>query len=1237
MQEQSLFIEALEKEDPAERAAFLDRACAGDPALRQRLERLLQRHQQADSFLEPASVPSASTVAEPLSEGPGTVLGPYKLLEQIGEGGFGIVFMAEQTQPIRRKVALKVLKPGMDSRQVIARFEAERQALALMDHANIAKVFDAGQTSSGRPYFIMDLVKGLPITECCDQAQLTPRERLELFVHVCQAVQHAHQKGIIHRDLKPSNVLVTLQDGTPLVKVIDFGIAKALGQQLTDKTLYTGFAQLIGTPLYMSPEQAALSNHDVDTRSDIYSLGVLLYELLTGTTPFDKERLQQVGYDELRRIIREEEPPRPSTRISTLGQAATTISSQRKSDPRKLSELFRGELDWIVMSALEKDRSRRYQHASAFAADVQHYLADEPVLACPPSAGYRLRKFSRRNKARLAMAACVALTVLVCLLAGAGLWYQRHRRLEASASRVQESSRDARTLVAGNRLHLARRVLAGAITEIGNDREALGSLADDVAALDSEVARLEKFLVLIDQAFQAEVPHAAAEALRSKSTSSNEPAAQVRDHYARVPSRAAPLLLEALSLYGVLEQEDWNSAVGGGLLETEQAQQIREAVYEALLRLADHLVVRHIDYQTGRRLSAESAGRLGLVYLHKAESARPATPAFFRARSACSRLLKDENGARADERRAGQAPALLALDHYLLGLRALNAGDKNEAVKQFEAALRREPTHYWSLLFLGVSLGDLGREQDWAEAARVFTGGIMKRPDYSAAHDLRGRAYQKLHRYEQALADFSKAIDLNPNAASTLTSRGNVLRALGRLDEALADHAKAVRLEPDYAEAHVNLGNVLSLTDRLDQAIAEYERAIRLKPDLFQAHAGLGDAFWEKHRPDQAITEYETAIRLQPNEAELHHRMGIVWCDGKREYDKAIGEFKEAIRLDPGNAVAHFNLGQAFRAKGWIDGAIGDYQKAVRLKPDYSLAHNNLGLALKLKGQPEKAIAAFEEAIRRNPKYADPHFNLGIALRNKGLVDRAIAEFEMTIRLKADYPGAHLNLGRGLRSQRKFPQAVAALTEATRLQPEEADGHNDLGATLFDQGKFQQAEVAFREAVRLRPDRSLYHSSLGNALAGLGRFEEADAEYREGLRLGPNDANAHNAASWFHATCPDAKFRDPQRAVELARQAVALAPKEGSYWNTLGVAHYRAGDYKASLTSLQQSMELNAGGDSGDWFILAMVHWRLGEKGTARQWYSRAVQWMDKNDPTNDELRRFRAEAAALLGVGEKN
>jgi serine/threonine protein kinase/WD40 repeat protein len=431
---QSVFLRAVEVADTADRAALLAHECGHDTELRRRVEALLQASDRADSFLEPPVRDLNATAAERVAEGPGTVIGPYKLMEQIGEGGMGLVFVAEQQQPVRRKVALKVIKPGMDSRAIIARFEAERQALALMDHPNIAKIHDGGETATGRPYFVMELVKGVPITEYCDQNEVPIRERLELFGHVCDAVQHAHQKGIIHRDIKPSNVLVMSNDGVPVVKVIDFGVAKAIGQQLTDKTLYTQFAQLVGTPLYMSPEQAGQSSVDIDTRTDIYALGVLLYELLTGTTPFDKERLKDASYDEIRRIIREEEPPKPSTRISTMGQASTTISTQRKSDPKRLSALFRGELDWIVMKALEKDRNRRYETANGVAMDVQRYLADEPVQACPPSAAYRFRKLVRRNKVLFATVTTVAVTLLVA--AAAVTWKWR----DAETARQQEQT-----------------------------------------------------------------------------------------------------------------------------------------------------------------------------------------------------------------------------------------------------------------------------------------------------------------------------------------------------------------------------------------------------------------------------------------------------------------------------------------------------------------------------------------------------------------------------------------------------------------------------------------------------------------------------------------------------------------------------------------------------------------------------------------------------------------------------
>jgi serine/threonine protein kinase len=408
--EQVIFEEARKLNSGQAREACLKARCGEDEDLRGRVEALLGAYDKSQTFLE--TPPDGVTIEPVLEEQPGTVIGPYKLLQQIGEGGMGVVFMAEQAHPVQRTVALKIIKPGMDTRQVIARFEAERQALAMMDHPNIAHVLDAGTTETGRPYFVMELVKGVPITKYCDEKQLSVRKRLELFKPVCEAVQHAHQKGIIHRDIKPTNVLVAEYDNRAVPKIIDFGVAKATAQKLTERTMFTEFGQVIGTVEYMSPEQAKLNQLDIDTRSDIYSLGVLLYELLTGSTPFEPKRLREAAFDEVLRIIRDEEPPKPSTRLST-SETLPSIAANRHTEPARLSKDLRGDLDWIVMKALEKDRTRRYDTASKFAEDVQHYLNDEAVSAWPPSAAYRFRKFAKKNKSIIATVAAIAAALVI--------------------------------------------------------------------------------------------------------------------------------------------------------------------------------------------------------------------------------------------------------------------------------------------------------------------------------------------------------------------------------------------------------------------------------------------------------------------------------------------------------------------------------------------------------------------------------------------------------------------------------------------------------------------------------------------------------------------------------------------------------------------------------------------------------------------------------------------------------
>jgi serine/threonine protein kinase/tetratricopeptide (TPR) repeat protein len=566
----SVFQAALEKYPPEEWDGFVRKAAGDDEELFRKTCQLLQAHANGDSLLDRPVVAASLTLDQPIPAKPGNQLGLYKLLQQIGEGGFGVVFLAEQERPVKRRVALKIIKPGMDTREVIARFEAERQALAMMDHPCIAKVYDAGATANGRPYFVMELVQGVPITEYCDECNLTTNERLELFVTVCQAVQHAHQKGVIHRDIKPTNVLVAIQDGKPSPKIIDFGVAKAINQQLTERSLMTAYAQIIGTPLYMSPEQAELSPLGVDTRSDMYSLGVMLYELLTGTTPFDKDRLHAASYEELRRIIREEEPPRPSARISTLkADLATTVAERRRTDARRLQQSVRGELDWIVMKCLEKDRNRRYESAGSLSRDVERYLHDEPVQACPPSAGYRFRKFVRRNKGPLAASGAIAAALVVGL--GISTWLYVRERSAVRTAQLNE---------------------VRAVTEATRAQTALRYLQDTIGSADVESGKgvdytvrelLDDFAAQLEDQFadqpdiEADLRKMIGRAYRSMRLSD-----KARPHFERVvelrrqlDGRQSPEVAEALV------ELAWNSSAAGRFHEAEK--QVSEAL--AIYRL----------------------------------------------------------------------------------------------------------------------------------------------------------------------------------------------------------------------------------------------------------------------------------------------------------------------------------------------------------------------------------------------------------------------------------------------------------------------------------------------------------------------------------------------------------------------------------------------------------------------------------------------------------------------------
>jgi serine/threonine protein kinase/tetratricopeptide (TPR) repeat protein len=820
---EAIFFEAQQKQG-AERAAYLDKACASDAELRQRVEQFLGAQAEIGSFLEVAAPPVVATVdATLVAERPGTVIGPYKLLEQIGEGGFGIVFMAEQTQPVRRKVALKVLKPGMDTRQVVARFEAERQALALMDHPNIAQVFDGGETASGRPYFVMELVRGIPVTDFCDQNRQTIRQRLELFVKVCQAVQHAHQRGIIHRDLKPSNILVTLHDGTPIVKVIDFGIAKALGQQLTDKTLYTNFAQMIGTPQYMSPEQAEMSGLDMDTRSDIYSLGVLMYELLTGTTPCDKERLRTAAYDDIRRMIREEEPARPSTRLSTLGQAAATVSANRQSDPKRLGQLFRGELDWIVMKALEKDRNRRYETASAFAADVQRYLANEVVFARPSSKWYRFRKFAGRKKGLLAALGLVLLTLIAGILGTTvALVEARAQQKLARAGETQARQSEAETRAVLQ--FFQKKVLSAAKPkgQVGG----LGREATIRAAVDQAEAS-------IAQSF-ADTPLAEA---------------SIRE--------TLGFTYWYLSEYArAIEQQERVLALRRTHLppdhpDTLKAMASLASAYQAAGRLDDALPLQeetlnlrkaHLGLNDAETLWSMNRVATTLVTLGRLAEALP---------------LEEEGLSRA---KIALGPdhhdTLIYMSYLAVGYR--QAGRVSEALRLHEEALELHnaklgPTHPDTLAAMN---------------------------DFAVTHHEAGRLAEAIALQEKALA-LRKTV-LGPDHSDTLNSMNNlaaVYRDAGRLAEALPLGEHALNLlktqyGPDHPYALLSMANLATTyreAGRLDEAFALYDETSRLMKTKFgpaylrrlSVMNDLGGCLVKMHRFDDAEAVLRECLALR--------------------------------------------------------------------------------------------------------------------------------------------------------------------------------------------------------------------------------------------------------------------------------------------------------------------------------------------------------------------------------------
>jgi tetratricopeptide (TPR) repeat protein/serine/threonine protein kinase len=1028
-----------------------------------------------------------------LTEGPGTRVGPYTLLQQIGAGGMGTVWVAEQTEPMRRLVALKVIKAGMDSAQVIARFEAERQALALMDHPHIARVFDGGTTVSGRPFFVMELVKGTPITQYCDEHQLNPRERLELFILVCQAIQHAHQKGVIHRDVKPSNVLVAPCDGKPVVKVIDFGVAKAAGQRLTERTLVTVFGAVIGTLEYMSPEQAELTNQDIDTRSDVYSLGVLLYELLTGSTPLTKARLKQTPFPELLRLIREEEAPKPSTRLRTA--AAPTVAANRGVDPKRLSALVRGDLDWIVMKALEKDRDRRYESASAFAADVQRYLQDEPVQACPPSAWYRFRKFARRHKAGLWTTLAVS---LVLLLAGSGigwvLWERSVRRAETDLT-VSEKLGKAEYLA--NQVG-ERKVTTSAEAEaaVGAWQEADAALAAADAALRTGAGdeRLRQRVRAVRQQIEQGRRQAARKEklLRGLDEARMRRFALVKGNYDYAGSWAK--YADAFAAYELALEPGRTEEFARRIRDEEPA--IRDALIVALDDWAFTRAGKEGPALSEQDLRAIAAAADGDPWRR---AYRAAVLGGDRAR------LREVSG---EARRVPPPPATL----LVLAKRLLHRRERDEALALLRWGRDRYPTDIWLHLELGAALegGKGASAVQIEEAMGCYHAAMALRPNASVVHNNLGKALCHQKRWDEAIAAFRQAIALDPTFALAYCNLGKALKDTNQLDDAIAACRKAIALDPRQELAHFNLGTALAAKRQFDEAIAAYRRAIELDPGDAQAHNNLGAALKDTKQSDEAIAEFRKAIALDPESVEAHYNLGSVLYANK-QLDDAIAAYRQAIALDPTLSLAHMQLGVALMDKHQSDEAIAALRRAIELDPGDARAHNNLGRALTARNQLDEAIAVFRKAIDLDPRYAPPHDGLGtaLALRSKDQLDQAIAEHRKAINLDPKFAGAYYNLGNALKAKNQLDEAIAAYRRAIELDPGDAQAHCNLGNVLKAKGQLDEAIAAYRRAIELDPKDWLAHNNLGSALKAKGQLDEAIREYTRVVELAPKFAEGH--------------------------------------------------------------------------------------------------------------------------------
>lgn len=1150
--EETIFAEAL-RLPPEERAAYLAESTHGQPELRRRVESLLGSFPAGD-FLEEAAVsqlrpPLPVTVA--LTEKPGDTIGRYKLLQPIGEGGCGVVYMAEQEEPVSRRVALKIIKLGMDTKSVIARFEAERQALALMDHPNIARVFDAGATEAGRPYFVMELVRGLKITAYCDESKLSTADRLDLFIQVCHALQHAHQKGIIHRDIKPSNILVTVNDGVAVPKVIDFGIAKATtGQKLTDKTLFTAFEQFIGTPAYMSPEQAVLTSLDIDTRSDIYALGVLLYELLTGRTPFDAQELLSAGLDEMRRTILEEEPARPSTRLSTLSGQELSTTAQRRSieAPHLVSEL-RGDLDWIVMKALEKDRARRYETANGLAMDIRRHLDNEPVVACPPTRVYRLRKMVRRNQlAFTAVSGVVASLLLGLSLATVSFFRERTARAHADEQ--------------------------AAIAKSVNDFV----LEDLLRQADSRFQAEAQFIPDPNLTLREALDRAAERIGRFKSQPLEEAAVRMTLGKALTgvgeADRGVPHLERALELRrGRLPEAHPDT------LNTMQslawAYQLTGKLPEALPLIEKTLELQRIKWGSNHSDTLRSMNILANVYqeLGRVDQALP-------LRTEMLTLTTAKLGP--DDPLTLMAMSNLAASYGVAGKPEEASSLQEEALKVAKTKL---PPGHPFIPFVMANLADgysttlpLDRKLSLCEDAMklVQTSRGPNHPDTFYVMRVLGSMYGEAGELHKALNLLQETLrlteaKLGPNHLHTLQTMralGAVHSQAGRFDRALPLLEQVLNRMKSKMANHPNtvvsmrvLSDAYFRAGKFDEALALIDEIVTIErsrlgpehPDTRRAMWNLALAYLRAGKPDQAVSVREEILKIAEAKYGVGHletlgpmgELGCAYRDAGK-FDQAIHLLEKTVKLhqerrapdDPGTLRWMNELGVVYWRAGRIDQARSNFQHALPLTrtklgpahPNTLMGLHNLAWLNIESGQRDEGLRLLEEKLEliKTTDGPDGHdtlrqmADLAQAYDNAGKWDQALRLQEKVLELRKTKFGPQsretlLSMGElavFYDHDGKIDRAESLLERTVQLMKASL-GTNDsetlhamrnLAVVYQENGKRDRAAPLCEETFKLSeakwgPDHPDTHRSLGDLLnlhLAAKNYTEAD---NWGLRL----------------------------------------------------------------------------------------------------------------------------------------